>query len=57
MNNYKNMILECDKTLDMLRKEWFKAEGKDKEKWSLCIDSFLNERLRLMKLRNGECQT
>jgi hypothetical protein len=51
-DEYKHLIAEYDKTLQLLRKEWIDAALKDKEKWTERIDCALDERSRLMKLRD-----
>lgn len=51
-NEYKKLIAEHDKTLSYLRSEWVEPLLKDKPKWKEKIDAALDERLRLMKLRD-----
>jgi len=53
-HEYKKLINEHDKTLSMLRKQWMSAEGQDRNKYQQRIDEALDERLRLMKLRDAE---
>jgi len=50
---YIKLIKEHDKTLDYLRKEWMEAlDTKTKAPWREKLDTALDERLRLMKLRD-----
>lgn len=50
---YDRHIAELDKTLSMIRKGWMDAKPAEKPKWMDQIDSMLDERLRLMSLRDG----
>lgn len=49
---YVSIIKEFDKTLDLLRRKYFGANLRDKSDWMGSIDSALDERLRLMSLRD-----
>ena len=49
---YITLIAEHDKTLSYLRSEWMDSLTKDKDKWLTNINAALDERLRLMKLRD-----
>ena len=51
-SEYITLIAEHDKTLDYLRSEWIDSLIKDKDKWLNKIDAALDERLRLMALRD-----
>jgi hypothetical protein len=46
-------IVELDKTLSLLREGWTDAKPADKSKWMDRIDSMLDERFRLMSLRDA----
>jgi hypothetical protein len=52
-HEYTKLIAEFDKTLKMLRKQWIEAKIADKPGWMERINSALDERLRLMELRDG----
>ena len=49
---YETLIAEHDKTLSYLRSEWLESLTKDKDKWLTKINAALDERIRLMKLRD-----
>lgn len=49
---YINIIKEFDKTLLLLRKRWIRCKANKKHTWIKRIDEALDERLRLMKLRD-----
>lgn len=49
---YEKLIAEQDRVLSMLRDGWLKAPEKDQAQWLGRIDAMLDERLRLMKLRD-----
>lgn len=51
---YETLIAEHDKTLSYLRSEWLESLTKDKDKWMEKINAALDERLRLMKLRDAK---
>lgn len=51
-HEYQKLITEHDKTLSMLRRQWIEAAPADKPKWLARIDAALDERLRLMALRD-----
>ena len=54
-NQYVKLIEELDKTLSMTRTFWMDARSNDdKKKWYKRLDELLEERLRLMKLRDAE---
>ena len=50
---YKRLIGEVDKTLSMLREGWMSALDHERAKWRERLDAMLDERLRLMKLRDS----
>ena len=50
---YQTLINEFDKTLKLLSRKFFEANLKDKKDWLERINSALDERLRLMKLRDS----
>jgi hypothetical protein len=50
---YQRHIAELDKTLSMLREGWMESKLADKSKWMDRINSMLDERLRLMSLRDN----
>lgn len=50
---YKRMIAEMDKTLSMLRESWMAAVMEEKPRWLDRLNAMLDERFRLMKLRDG----
>jgi hypothetical protein len=52
-NEYQKLIDEHDKTLGMLRADWLRAEPAEKGKWIERINAALDERLRLMRLRDA----
>jgi len=49
---YIKLISEHDKLLSTLRKNWTEAKGVDKTNWMNKINSSLDERIRLMGLRD-----
>ena len=49
---YETLIAEHDKTLSYLRSEWLESLTKEKDKWLTKINAALDERIRLMKLRD-----
>ena len=51
-HEYEKLIAEHDRTLSMLRKQWMEAEPKDQTKYMERINAALDERLRLMRLRD-----
>lgn len=50
---YVKLIVEHDKTLSMLRGQWMDAKPPEKTKYMDRINSALDERGRIMKLRDG----
>lgn len=50
---YIKLIAEHDKLLSALRKNWMESNGADKMKWMNKINGSLDERSRLMKLRDS----
>lgn len=52
-HEYQKLISEHDRTLSMLGKQWMEVEPKDKPKYMERINSMLDERLRLMDLRDA----
>lgn len=51
---YVRLITEHDKTLSLLRGEWIAATDKERNKWMVKINSSLDERSRLMSLRDSK---
>ena len=47
-----NLIAELDKLLSGLRENWLEAKGENRNNWFRKINSSLDERNRLMKLRD-----
>ena len=52
-HEYSKIIQEFDKTLDFLRNQWQNASWLHKEAWVQRLNGALDERLRLMKLRDS----
>jgi len=53
--DYIKLIEELDKTLSMARTCWIDARSTDdKKKWYKRLDELLEERMRLMNLRDGK---
>jgi hypothetical protein len=52
-NEYAKLIEEHDKTLSLLRSQWLEADEKHKSQFMGRMNSSLDERLRLMRLRDG----
>ena len=52
-DEYIKLISELDRTIDLLRTHWLEAQFKDKARWLSRIDTTLDERLRLMALRDA----
>jgi len=51
---YEKLIATMDKTLSLIRKQWEKAPaGKEKEEYMSRINESLEERFRLMGLRDA----
>jgi len=51
--SYKKLIKEVDKLLDILRSGWMESKDiKEKEKYQERLNGALDERIRLMKLRD-----
>lgn len=50
---YEQMIAVHDGTLGLLRKHWMKVSAKDAVGWMEQINAALDERLRLMALRDA----
>lgn len=50
---YLRLIASIDSTLSVLRKHWLKAKGDDKRDVMQRINQTLDERLRLMELRDA----
>lgn len=48
-----NLIAECDKNLALLRESWLEAQVEKKPRWLHLIDQSLDERLRLMAMRDA----
>jgi hypothetical protein len=51
-HEYEKLIAEHDRTLSMLRKQWMEADPKDQLKYMERINAALDERLRLIALRD-----
>ncbi len=51
---YTNLIVEHDKTLSMLRQHWLSDGPTEEKKWMERINSALDERGRLMRLRDSK---
>lgn len=53
--NPETLIAELDKSIDMLRTWWGEAkpDSKEKDSYRQRIDQMLDERIRLMKLRDN----
>jgi len=51
---YEKLIANFDRTLGILREQWMEAKGKDVAKYAERLNAALDERLRLMKLRDAE---
>jgi len=53
-NQYIKLIEELDKTISMTRTFWIDARtNEDKAKWYKRVDELLEERMRLMNLRDA----
>jgi hypothetical protein len=50
---YENLIRQLDSLLGLMRTEYLEAGIKNKKKWERKIDDALDERLRLMNLRDS----
>ena len=53
MNTEQQAIVVLDKTLSMVREGWMEAKIADKPKWMDRINLMLEERFRLMSLRDA----
>jgi len=47
-------IIELDKTLSLLREGWMAAKSEDKDKYMQQINYHLDERSKLMAIRDGK---
>lgn len=57
-SEYLKLIAEFDKTLSIVRSLWMDAKAPDeKNKCRVRLDELLDERIRLMKLRDHEEQS
>ena len=52
-DSYSGIILELDKTIEKLRLIWKESKGEVRQALSKGIDGLLDERLRLMNLRDN----
>ena len=52
-SEYLRLITECDKNLSLLRESWLEAKVEKKGRWLELINQSLDERLRLMALRDA----
>lgn len=52
-HEYIKLITETDKNLALLRESWLEAVKEKKSRWMVLIDQALDERSRLMKLRDS----
>ena len=52
-DEYMTLILTIDRTLSMLREGWLTSTRRDAHKWMGRIDAALDERYRLMLLRDA----
>jgi hypothetical protein len=52
-NPYVGIILELDKTIEKLRLIWKESKGEVRQALNRGIDGLLDERLRLMNLRDN----
>ncbi len=50
---YENLIRQLDSLLGLMRTEYLEAGFKNKKKWERKIDNALDERLRLMNIRDS----
>ena len=53
MNTEQQNIVELDKTLSMVSEGWMEAKIADKPKWMDRLNLMLEERFRLMHLRDA----
>jgi hypothetical protein len=53
-SEYLKLIAECDKNLSLLRESWMESSVKKKSRWMGLINQALDERFRLMTLRDGK---
>lgn len=53
-DEYIKLIMEHDKTLSLLRSQWMDAKPPEKTKYMDRINSALDERLRLMSIRDSK---
>lgn len=52
-DEYIRLIADQDKSLSTLREFWMESRDGDKAKWRTRIDAALDERLRLMNIRDS----
>lgn len=52
-NEYTALIKHHDNTLSLLRKNWMAAKGKEKGEYMKLLNESLDERNRLMELRDS----
>ena len=48
------LISECDKNLSLLREAWMEAKPDKKSRWLDLINQALDERIRLMAMRDSK---
>lgn len=53
-SEYLKLIVECDKNLALLRESWMESPVEKKPRWMGLINQALDERFRLMTLRDGK---
>lgn len=51
---YLKLIAELDISLGLMRESWLEATGAKRSRWMGLINDGLDERLRLMRLRDGK---
>lgn len=51
---YLKLIAECDKNLSLLRESWLESPLQKKARWLGLINQALDERIRLMALRDNK---
>ncbi len=54
MKNILSLIVNVDRALSITREHWMHAPECDKAHWMRKIDGFLDERLRLMAVRDEQ---
>lgn len=54
LSEIKSKIKELDQHLGLMRESWIAADPKKKSTWMSVINKALDQRLKLMKLRDGK---